>query len=271
MSTEIRVEAWNGDPKQLAGTVNLGFSDTDEPLQDTDEDITERVRYGHADPKTTFIAWDGDTPVGVVFGSFRKDQRARAHALTVVPAYRGRGLARKLSDRFVQSADAHGILAIHCEVHANNEPAQSLYRSYGFVTLRRLSTFRGGVAPLPTTGLVTGGMELLPPPDDRPPPPLHRDRVAMERIPNVEVVRDPATGAWLAWAGQYVLDVGGPIDEAVVAKLLGSLPELENYWMVDVPREDPVFPILQKLRWEVTKRDIEMVRKHPTAAPSTDT
>ncbi|HCD43808.1 MAG TPA: ribosomal-protein-alanine N-acetyltransferase [Lachnoclostridium sp.] len=52
--------------------------------------------------------------------------------IAVLPAYRGRGLSKKLMDRLVESSRENGVKSLSLEVRESNKRARNLYRSYGF-------------------------------------------------------------------------------------------------------------------------------------------
>jgi ribosomal-protein-alanine N-acetyltransferase len=60
--------------------------------------------------------------------------------LAVAPAWRRRGIARKLVERLLDDAEALGCPEITLEVRASNSAAQALYRAFGF----RLAGLRRG-------------------------------------------------------------------------------------------------------------------------------
>lgn len=56
--------------------------------------------------------------------------------IAVLPAMRGKGLGRRLIERFVESARTAGAEQVFLEMRANN-PAESLYRASGFEPIGR--------------------------------------------------------------------------------------------------------------------------------------
>ncbi|MDR0922732.1 MAG: ribosomal protein S18-alanine N-acetyltransferase [Hungatella sp.] len=52
--------------------------------------------------------------------------------IAVLPAYRGRGLSKKLMDRLVEYSRKNGVTSLSLEVRESNKKARNLYRSYGF-------------------------------------------------------------------------------------------------------------------------------------------
>lgn len=52
--------------------------------------------------------------------------------IAVLPAYRGRGLGKKLMEAMVAFARNQDVHSVTLEVRSGNEPARNLYKSYGF-------------------------------------------------------------------------------------------------------------------------------------------
>lgn len=273
MSSAPRIVPFGSDDDAgpVAAAMNAGFSET-EQLQETTDSILERFRFGLADRDVSFVAWDGERVVGLLFGTFRSDGRAWAHGLTLIPDFRGRGLGRDLAQRFIEASEARDVASIHCEVLGNNEVALNLYRSIGFVIVRKLSNFVTEIpvtAPTPGGDIVLCDAEVLPPPDERPARPLHRDRVAIARVPGVRVALHRPTGAHVAWTDGRILDVGGPVDDvAVLRRMLGCLPA-GSYKLMGVPQEDPLHDALRGLGMRILARQVEVMRASPRAGRRT--
>lgn len=82
----------------------------------------------------TFEAWEGDRLVGMVAGYFN-DLTAREGFITTVsthPEFTGRGSASTLMAMALRYAADHGFEAVSLEVGKHNQPAQNLYRKWGF-------------------------------------------------------------------------------------------------------------------------------------------
>ena len=60
-------------------------------------------------------------------------ERAHLVLLAVRPTHRRRGIARRLLIWLVESAQTAGMMSIHVELRAGNQPAHRLYRTLGFV------------------------------------------------------------------------------------------------------------------------------------------
>jgi ribosomal-protein-alanine N-acetyltransferase len=52
--------------------------------------------------------------------------------IAVLPAYRGRGLSKKLMDQLVDFSRKKGVKSFSLEVRESNKNARSLYKTYGF-------------------------------------------------------------------------------------------------------------------------------------------
>ena len=113
------------------------------------ERIEAFVHESVAKDAAQFMAVDGDRVVGWA-DVFPAWAHAVAHVgslgMGVLPAYRGRGVGRRLVEACIAKAWAQGITRIELEVRADNEPAIGLYRSLGFeqeVVKRRAMRFDG--------------------------------------------------------------------------------------------------------------------------------
>lgn len=90
------------------------------------------------------IAREADEEVG--YGWLRLDPRTRrAYVMDVhvLPAFRGRGLGRRLMAQVVEKAAGHGMTAIDLTVRPDNTAARQLYTSLGFRPLATEPTASG--------------------------------------------------------------------------------------------------------------------------------
>jgi GNAT superfamily N-acetyltransferase len=85
----------------------------------------------------SLMAWDGDTPVGLVncfegFSTFACQTLVNVHDVAVLASHRGRGVGRLLLTAAEQEAKNRGACKLTLEVLFGNSPARRLYESLGF-------------------------------------------------------------------------------------------------------------------------------------------
>ena len=76
-------------------------------------------------------AWDGDHLAGYA-GFMIVDDEAHVTTIATAPAYQRSGVARTLLIDGIRTLLASGVRHLSLEVAASNEPAQALYRRFGF-------------------------------------------------------------------------------------------------------------------------------------------
>lgn len=107
------------------------------------EPLSDRVRLHlptalAARPGTVvLLAWQGQTPVGLLIGlegfsTFACQSLLNVHDLYVSANQRGRGIAQRLLDRAEQVAIERGYCKLTLEVLEGNSVAQAAYRRSGF-------------------------------------------------------------------------------------------------------------------------------------------
>ena len=84
---------------------------------------------------TFFAAWDGEVLAGCGALKHLDAGHGELKSMRAAPAYRGRGVGRALLIHLLQEARARGYVRVSLETGrpAPFHPAQSLYRSHGFV------------------------------------------------------------------------------------------------------------------------------------------
>jgi [ribosomal protein S18]-alanine N-acetyltransferase len=76
-------------------------------------------------------AWDGDEMAGYI-GFFIVDEEAHMTTVATAPAYQRSGVAITMIVDAFRTLRSSGVRQVSLEVAANNDPAQSLYRRFGF-------------------------------------------------------------------------------------------------------------------------------------------
>jgi ribosomal protein S18 acetylase RimI-like enzyme len=84
----------------------------------------------------TFGCFVGDVLVGtaglVVAAGVKMRHRGTIVGVFLLPAYRGRGLARRLMESVIVAAREAGLASLRLGVTVGNEPAERLYGALGF-------------------------------------------------------------------------------------------------------------------------------------------
>ena len=76
-------------------------------------------------------AWDGDQMAGYI-GFMIVDDEAHITTIATAPAYQRAGVATALIIDGIRTLLPSGVKHLSLEVASNNEPAQALYRRFGF-------------------------------------------------------------------------------------------------------------------------------------------
>ena len=105
---------------------------------------TERIRELIAARDTvTLVARDGDRVIGFAIMSFG-DEYAHLVLMAVRPAGQRRGIARRMTQWLIETAETAGVASIHLELRAQNKDGFAFYRAVGFSeTLRLPGYYRG--------------------------------------------------------------------------------------------------------------------------------
>lgn len=94
-------------------------------------------RLAHMPQAFTALAWLDGTPVGLAncfegFSTFACKPLVNIHDFAVLPAWRGRGIAKGLMAFVEEQARLRGACKLTLEVLQGNQGAQALYASVGF-------------------------------------------------------------------------------------------------------------------------------------------
>jgi ribosomal protein S18 acetylase RimI-like enzyme len=102
-----------------------------------------RGRAAGTEGAQLFMAWSGDTAVGIAGVFDEGDGTAQVVSVWVDPVHRGRGVGRALTEAALRFATAQGFARMRLWVTDGNAPARSLYVRLGF-------TPTGNRQPLPS-------------------------------------------------------------------------------------------------------------------------
>jgi ribosomal protein S18 acetylase RimI-like enzyme len=135
----VRPEEW----KELRAMRLRALADSPDAFATRYEDARTRpdewwvewaARSAQGAEQAMFVAWEGDTPVGLV-GTFRDEERRRwLISMWADPRVRRRGLGRSLVAHVVAFAGGDDL---HLQVRHANVAARTLYEQCGFVEIAR--------------------------------------------------------------------------------------------------------------------------------------
>lgn len=99
--------------------------------------LARRVRFEQQDLESSLLALEGDEAVGMA-GLAVRGERGWVSGFGVVPAWRRRGLGRRLLSELLERARGYGLRQLSLEVLAGNTAAQRLYEGAGMRVTRDL-------------------------------------------------------------------------------------------------------------------------------------
>lgn len=120
-----------------AAAINASFEGYPVQIIFTAPMLARRVRFEQHDLESSVLALDGDEAVGMA-GLAIRGARGWVSGFGVVPAWRRRGLGRRLMSALLERARAGGLRQLSLEVLAGNFAAKRLYESAGMRVTRDL-------------------------------------------------------------------------------------------------------------------------------------
>ncbi|GEM_PF-2115263 len=137
---------------QLAELVTAAFHGYAVPVNETPARLARLIRMQGLDLASSVVIRCGSQLVGVSFLGLR-NTRAWISAFGIIPAFRGRGLARRLMDHLIVQARSAGAHDVRLEVLVGNPVARRVYLQSGFRVQRELVTMeRSAWSSLPGQG-----------------------------------------------------------------------------------------------------------------------
>ena len=124
---------------QLAELVTAAFHGYAVPVNETPARLARLIRVQGLDLANSVVVRCGGQLVGVSFLGLR-NTRAWVSAFGIIPAFRGRGLARRLLDQLIVQARSAGAHDVRLEVLVGNPLARRVYLQSGFRVQRELVT-----------------------------------------------------------------------------------------------------------------------------------
>ena len=94
-----------------------------------------------SNPASCYLVARWESRVIGFAGMWMAHDEAHIATLAVEPAYRGRGVARRLLIALLREAVRRGAAAVTLEVRESNQAAQGLYESLGFEVVARIGHY----------------------------------------------------------------------------------------------------------------------------------
>jgi GNAT superfamily N-acetyltransferase len=121
------------------------FSDYAVDMRMSHEHFRQRLTRDGVSLVLSAAAFESDQMIGFcmnAFGEWQGKKTAYDGGMALIPAYRGRGVAKELLQFVELRLKEVGVSQYLLEVLTANAPAATLYRKHGFVETRRLAVFR---------------------------------------------------------------------------------------------------------------------------------
>ena len=132
----VSAEDW----EELRAVRLLALADAPDAFETRYEDAVQRsadwwidwaARSAEGDRQAMFLAWDGNTPVGII-GVYVEEQHCWLISMWTDPSMRAHGIGASLVQAGVEFARAARHIDIFLTVRFDNEPARRLYERCGF-------------------------------------------------------------------------------------------------------------------------------------------
>lgn len=120
-----------------AAAINASFEGYPVQIAFSAPMLSRRVRFEQHDLESSLVALDGDETVGVA-GLAVRGERGWVSGFAVVPAWRRRGLGRRLMSALLERAHAYELRQLSLDVLAGNDAAIRLYKDAGMRITRDL-------------------------------------------------------------------------------------------------------------------------------------
>ncbi|MEO8612662.1 MAG: GNAT family N-acetyltransferase [Chloroflexota bacterium] len=238
------------------------------------------ITSGNIDLSASRMAFDEGRSIGIVLIGIR-GQRGWVGGVGVNKAWRGKGIGRQLMQSLIASARERGLSALQLEVIEGNTAAHNLYLSLGFQNTRHLLILdRLFMSPDESTSPTDTGLKIasIPPADALPyttafharPNPWQREPESLSpqtaRFSAWTALRDgKIVACTIANAGEKNIqwvDIGCKTGEenalqALIAFVHAQYPQAIGR-MVNLPDDDPVWPVLSALGYTESLAQYEM-------------
>lgn len=267
------------DSDALVNLFNVAYSDYLVPIYLSSTQLQQTIGQNAIDLAASYVSLDGDNLVGMGFLAHR-DIRGWIGGMGVVPSHRHMGIGRQLMGALLESARERRLDTVQLEVIEGNIPAYNLYVDLGFETIRRLLVVQRPELPAPIRSETDSPLSIKPVPLKEAlthyeyfhsvPNPWQREHASLLRANDLTgwlAERENRPAAYIIGrvTSHMIQIMDAAFDEGEQLALLALVAHLHQQTprtpgsMVNLPENDPAFPVFRDLHYEETMAQIEMV------------
>ena len=114
------------------GVYNLWINTPGMGLNSSDDSREGIEKYLKRNPATSFVAECGGAMIGVIMAG-HDGRRGYIHHTAVLPAYRNRGIEKKLVESAMTALDEEGINKVALVVFSKNDLGNTFWEKMGFI------------------------------------------------------------------------------------------------------------------------------------------
>lgn len=139
------------DEEVFVSIFNACFGDYDDIRSMTLEEMRKMEGSPSFSADGFFIAeWNGETAgmVDAYVDKFREDEKGFIQWLSVLPKFRGKGIAKRLVEKALESLRQRGVKTAESAVQTDREACMHIFESLGFKPVRVVSMMKGSIGNL---------------------------------------------------------------------------------------------------------------------------
>ncbi len=149
---KIRPLIEGSDDEAFVRLYNAGFSDYEDNRKMTLEELKKTRKAPSYDPAGVLLAESDGEVAGMIEASvdkYREDKRGFVRSLTVFPQFRGRGIAKKLVGKALESLKDRGMKVAESWAQTDRKMCMHIYESFGFKQVRAIDLMKRTLDNIP--------------------------------------------------------------------------------------------------------------------------
>lgn len=149
---KIRAFKQGFDEEAFVSIYNASFSDYDDIRTMSLEEMKKTETNPSFSADGLFIAeWNGETAgmIDAYRDKLREEEKGFIQSLGVLPRFRGKGIARKLVEKAVESHKQRGTKLIDTWAQSDRQGCMHIFESFGFKPVRTISIMKGSLNAIP--------------------------------------------------------------------------------------------------------------------------